>query len=137
MRSLRSFLFLLGSGLLCSSAVAHAQSDTGQHADENAAAVQQALEFTPPPAPPASSIEAFEQPLPPGAVQVRDRGGVYQAPYAEQESCSGDWCGTTVVNMATGEVIYAYKQWQAGAVETGYGEEVIFVPVNPAQPGAQ
>jgi len=68
-----------------------------------------------------------ERVLPAGVSRVRDIEGNYRPPFEEQQSCSQDWCGLTVVNALTGRVLYLQDAWQPGALETGYGLEVVVV----------
>ena len=65
--------------------------------------------------------------LPDGVRRVRDSEGHYLPPFEEQQSCSTDWCGIAVVNRETGRVLFLQDNWQPGALETGFGMEVVVV----------
>ena len=66
-----------------------------------------------------------ERELPAGVVRVRTDDGQYLPPFELQQACSGDWCGEVVINAQSGEVLFAQGRWQPGALETGYGQEVV------------
>ena len=66
-----------------------------------------------------------ERELPAGVVRVRTDDGQYLPPFELQQACSGDWCGEVVINAQSGDVLFAQGRWQPGALETGYGQEVV------------
>ena len=68
--------------------------------------------------------------LPPGVILVRSEDGSFQPPFEQREACSGDWCGEIVIDSSTGRIVFAQGRWQPGAIETGYGLEVV-VAVEP------
>lgn len=70
-------------------------------------------------------VPEAERVLPPGVMLVRSGAGEYQPPFELRGACSGDWCGDIVINTANGRIVFAQGRWQPGALETGYGEEVI------------
>lgn len=71
------------------------------------------------------SNSVAERELPAGVVRVRTDDGQYLPPFELQQACSGDWCGEVVINAQSGEVLFAQGRWQPGALETGYGQEVV------------
>lgn len=70
-------------------------------------------------------VSVAERELPSGVVRVRTDDGQYLPPFELQQACSGDWCGEVVINALSGEVLFAQGRWQPGALETGYGQEVV------------
>jgi hypothetical protein len=82
-----------------------------------------------PVSPPDDSVQmpAAELELPDNVQEVRSPGGDLIEPFVQAQRCVEAGCSTAIINLETGEIAFAFEQWQPGFIATLNGEQVVHV----------
>ena len=82
-------------------------------------------------------VTAPERELPANVQEVRSPGGDLVEPFVQAQRCVEAGCSTAIINLETGEIAFAFEQWQPSFIATLNGEQVVHVRDLSAAPESE